>query len=526
MISLRAYQEDGITAIWNYFASGKNGNPLLCWPTGTGKSIIPAIFIQRIMQYYPDQRFLLLTHVSTLISQNAEVMREVWNNAPLGIFSAGLKQKQPFFPIVYAGIQSAIRDPSRFGHRDIVFIDEAHLISQDESSQYLTFLAVMKLINPAVKIVGLTATPFRMGMGVLTDNGLFTDIIQDLTSVDEFNKLIADGYLCPLIPKRTKVELDVSNVGMAKGDFIGSQLQSAVDKQEITYNALREATVLLRDRKSWLIFSSGIEHANHIGSMLTSFGIDCASVHSKQTTEYNDAAIKAFKNNNLRAIVNFSKLTTGFNHPNIDAILDFRPTMSIPLHIQKLGRGTRPANGKENCIVLDYARNIPRLGCINDPVIPRKKGTGTGEIPVKICEACGTYNHAKVRYCTGCGNEFEFRVKIVAKAGTEEILRSDLPIVEYFDVDHAIYAKKQKDGKPAYLIATYFCGLRSFKEFVFPESAKYGKHLFHQWWMQRHKSEPPTTTDDALKHVSELRCPKRIRVWVNKRWPEVLSAEY
>ena len=171
--------------------------------------MIPAIFIQRIIHYYPNQRFLLLTHVSELIKQNSEVMREVWPNAPLGIFSAGLKQKQPFFPIVYAGIQSAIRDPSRFGHRDIIFIDEAHLISQDESSQYLTFLAVMKLINPAVKIIGLTATPFRMGQGLLTDEGLFTDIIQDLTSVDEFNRLIADGYLCPLIPKRTKVELDV-----------------------------------------------------------------------------------------------------------------------------------------------------------------------------------------------------------------------------------------------------------------------------------------------------------------------------
>lgn len=526
MITLRQYQEDGITAIWNYFANGGKGNPLLCWPTGTGKSIVPAIFIERVMHYYPNQRFLLLTHVSTLISQNAEVMREVWENAPLGIYSAGLKQKQPFYPVVYAGIQSAIRDPSRFGHRDIIFIDEAHLISQDDSSQYLTFLAVMKLINPAVKIIGLTATPFRMGQGYLTDEGLFTDIIQDLTSVDEFNKLIADGYLCPLIPKRTKVELDVSNVGMSKGDFIGSQLQSAVDKQEITFKALKEAVELGRDRRSWLIFSSGIEHADHIASMLTSFGVDCASVHSKQNEDYNNSAIKAFKSNQLRAIVNYSKLTTGFNHPNIDLICDFRPTMSIPLHIQKLGRGTRPAPGKENCLVLDFGRNIPRLGPINDPMIPRKKGNKEGDIPVKICEACGTYNHTKVRFCTNCGNEFSFAVKIVAKAGTEEIIRSDLPIVEHFDVDHAIYTRKVKEGKPAYIQVSYFSGLRKFNEFVFPESAKYGKHLFHQWWMQRHTSEPPKTTDEALKYVAELRCPKKIRVWCNKKWPEVLSAEY
>jgi DNA repair protein RadD len=384
----------------------------------------------------------------------------------------------------------------------------------------------MKLINPRVKIIGMTATPFRMGMGMLIEGGLFTDIIHDLTGVDEFNKLIAEGYLCPLVPKRTKVELDVSNVGMAKGDFIGSQLQSAVDKAEITYAGLREAIQLGHDRKSWLIFSSGIEHAEHIASMLGNFGIDCAAVHSKQNSEYNNAAIKAFKSNELRAIVNFSKLTTGFNHPAIDLICDFRPTMSIPLHIQKLGRGTRPANGKENCLVLDFSRNIPRLGPINDPVIPRKKGDKGGEVPVKICEACGTYNHAKVRFCTGCGNEFEFKVKIVAKAGTQEILRSDLPIVEYYDVDRAIYAKKQKDGKAAYIQTTYFCGLQAFREFVFPEGKAYGKHRYHQWWMQRSPIEPPITVDEALKHVSELRCPKRIRVWVNKRYPEVLGAEY
>lgn len=526
MMQLRPYQVDALDAIWNYFASGKTGNPLICWPTGTGKSALPAAFIHKVMEKYPDQRFLLLTHCSELIKQNSEVLKYIWPNAPLGIYSAGLKKKQPFFPIVYAGIQSAIKDPARFSHRDIIFIDEAHLLSEDESSQYNTFISTMKLLNPRVKVIGMTATPFRMGMGYLTEGTLFTDIIHDLTGVDEFNRLIADGYLSPLIPKRTKTELDVSNVGMAKGDFIGSQLQSAVDKQEITYAGLREAVELGRDRRSWLIFASGIEHAEHIASMLTSFGIECAAVHSKQQAEYNDQAIKAFKNNSLRAISNYSKLTTGFNHPSIDLICDFRPTLSIPLHIQKLGRGTRPANGKQNCMVLDFGRNIPRLGPINDPVIPRKKGIGNGEVPVKICEACGVYNHAKVRFCTGCGNEFEFKIKIVAKAGTDEILRSDIPVVEYFDVDRAFYVKKQKDSKPAYIHVSYWCGLRKFNEFVFPESAKYGKHLFHQWWMQRHASPPPINTDEALKFITELRCPKRIRVWVNRKYPQVLSAEY
>ena len=110
MITLRPYQTDGLQAIWDYFSSGKTGNPVLSWPTGTGKSILPAIFIERILKVYPTQRFMLVTHVAELIKQNAEVLQMVWPNAPLGIYSAGLKSRDTAFPIIYAGIQSAINN--------------------------------------------------------------------------------------------------------------------------------------------------------------------------------------------------------------------------------------------------------------------------------------------------------------------------------------------------------------------------------------------------------------------------------
>jgi DNA repair protein RadD len=528
MITLRPYQEESLERIWDYFASGNTGNPLIAYPTGTGKSAIPAVFIKRIMQYYPSQRFLMITHVKELIEQNTEVLKFAWPDAPVGIYSAGLKSKHTAHPIIFGGIQSMIKNPSIFGFRDIIFIDEAHLISQDESSQYLTFLATMKLINPSLKIIGLTATPFRMGQGLLTDSGLFTDIIHDLTKMDEFNKLIADGYLCPLIPMRTKTELDVSNVGMAKGEFIASQLQGAVDKNEITYAGLKELVEAGRNRKSWLIFSSGIEHAEHISSMLRTFGVECAAVHSKQTSEYNDKAIKAFKSNQLRSISCFSKLTTGFNHPDIDLIGDFRPTMSIPLHIQKLGRGTRPAPNKDNCLVLDFGRNVPRLGPVNDPIIPKKKGASTGDLPVKICDSCGAYNHISAQKCCACGAEFTFQVKIVAKPGTTEILRSDAPIVEMFNVDKVIYVSKEnkKTHKPPYIRATYFCGMQAFSENIFPEHGGYATKLFRNWWKQRHVTEPPTTVKEALNYINQSRIPKRIKVWCNKQYPEILSCEY
>lgn len=530
-IELRPYQLDGLNALWNYFQSGNTGNPLLCWPTGTGKSIAPAIFIKETMRLWPTQRFMLLTHVSELIRQNAEVLQEVWEGAPIGIHSAGLKQRDTAQPIIYAGIQSAIRKGAQlFGRRDIVFIDEAHLLSTDDSSMYMTFLATMKLINPALKVIGMTATPYRMGSGMLTDDGgIFTDICHDLTTIDSFNQLIKDGYLAPLIPLRTKTELDVSDVSVVKGEFVSTQLQGAVDKAEVTFNALKELVHAGQNRKSWLIFASGIEHAEHIAEQLGAFGVDCAPVHSKRPSDYNDAAIRAFKQNELRAIVNYGKLTTGFNHPEIDLIGMLRPTLSVPLWVQMLGRGTRPA--KKDCLVLDFARNTPRLGPINDPRIPNKKGANGGELPVKICENCGCYNHPRVRNCIQCGEEFSFQQKLVSKPGTEELIRAAsteaVPIIEMFNVIGATYVKHPgKMGKPPSMKVTYFTNGLPYQEWICLEHSGMAGKMARDWWRRRHKDEPPATIDEALKYTANLKCPRFIRVHVNKLHPEILGAEF
>jgi DNA repair protein RadD len=365
---------------------------------------------------------------------------------------------------------------------------------------------------------------------MITDGGLFTHIAHDLTSLENFNQLIADGFLSPLIPKKTQVELDVSNVGIQQGEYKLGQLQHEVDKAEITWKGLQELIYYGQNRKSWLIFASGIEHANHIAEMLNKLGINCASVHSKQSMDFNDDAIAAFKRYKLRAIVNYGKLTTGFDHPGIDLIGMFRPTLSVSLWVQMLGRGTRICDGKDNCLVLDFAKNTPRLGPINDPIIPNKKGNKTGDLPVKICEACGVYNHISARKCDPCGHPFEFQIKIVEHAGTEELIKMPEALqIEHFDVSYAVYRKRQKAEKPPYVETTYFCGLNAFKELVFPQSKN--RSFFANWWRQRHTSDPPATADEALNYTNELRRPKKIRVHVNriingKNYPEILSVEF
>jgi DNA repair protein RadD len=432
----------------------------------------------------------------------------------------------------------------------MIWIDEAHLVSQNENSQYLSFLAIMKLINPHVKIVGMSATLYRMGQGHLTDNGLFTDVCYDLTSMEGFNKLLNEGYLCPLIPFTTKTRLDVSDVGIQNGEFVSTQLQGAVDKAEITFNALKEICHAGKDRKSWLIFSSGIDHAEHIAEQLGAFGVDCAPVHSKRPADYNEKALSAFRNYELKSIVSFSKITTGFDHPGVDLIGDLRPTISIPLHVQKYGRGMRPVYGeghdlssiegrlaaikngpKPNCVCLDFSRNTPRLGPVNDPRLPTKRGNKEGEVPIKICEMCGAYNHISARTCCNCAAEFSFAVKIVSKAGSDELIKAaasePVPIIEQFNVLGSHYEKHPgKFDKPPTLKVTYYTTGLQFKEFVCLEHNGMAGKVARDWWRKRHKTEPPSTIDEALKFVSELRCPRFIRVHVNKKYPEILGVEF
>ena len=529
-MQLRYYQQEALDALYNYFLTHQNRNPLIGLPTGTGKSVLPAAFIQGIMRQWPQTRFLMVTHVKELIQQNADELLKLWPTAPLGIYSAGLKQRDTAHPIIFGGVQSMIKHPDWFGHRDIAFVDEAHLISVDDSSRYQSFFAFMKLINPKLKIIGMSATLYRMGMGYITENGLFTDVVYDKTNLEGFNELLNAGFMAPLIPLRTRTELDVSDVSVNQGEFVATQLQGAVDKAEVTFKALQEAIHYGKDRRSWLIFASGIEHAEHIAEQLDAFGINCAPVHSKRPSEYNDAAIKAFRSNELRAIVNYGKLTTGFNHPAIDLILMLRPTLSVPLWVQMLGRGTRPADSKENCLVLDFARNTPRLGPINDPRIPNKKGATAGETPIKICENCGAYNHISAKLCCQCSELFSFQQKLVSHAGTDELIKAathePLPQIETFNVLNATYQKHNSKSGKSTLKTTYYTTGLAFTEYVCLEHNGMAGKMARDWWRRRHREEPPATVDQALLKISELRCPRFIRVHVNKSYPEILGAEF
>jgi DNA repair protein RadD len=532
MMQLRAYQSYVVDALFNYFHVSK-GNPVVAMPTGTGKSIIIGEFCRRARTQYPQTRILMVTHVKELIEQNMARMLEIWPTAPAGIYSAGLKRRESYAPITFAGIASIYKKAEIFGFIDLVLIDECHLVSQKSESMYHNFLADLRKTNPLLKVIGLSATPYRLGQGMLTDEGgLFTDVCVDLTSRDSFNHLIAEGWLVPLIPKKTQAQLDVSNVKMSGGEYIQSELQRAVDKQPITYAALRETIAVAQNRRRWLVFASGIEHAEHVAGMLVDMGIDASFVHSGLDNDERDRRIADFRAGRIRAMVNNNVLTTGFDLPEIDCIVMLRPTASPGLWVQMLGRGTRPCpwEGKTNCLVLDFAGNTARLGPINDPVLPRRKGQKNmgGVAPVKLCDYCGTYNHASVRYCIECGALFPKQVKLYAQASMQELIAGVLPKIEKFKVDFILYNLKQKDGRPDMMRVDYHCALRRFTEYIMLDHKGYPAHLARQWWEMRLPKgyNIPTSVAEGMELVKHLRTPTYVRVALKPKYNEVCGYEF
>lgn len=571
----RWYLEEAIDATFNFFdeVGGTNpdgspveANPVVALPTGTGKSYYIAEFLRRALLRFPDTRAIMSTHVKELIEQNAKRMLDVWPHAPMGIHSAGLKSRDTANPLIFGGIKSLIKSTAALGHRDLCLVDEAHLISPNAETTYQNFLTELKMRNPYLKIILITATPYRLGLGHLTNGNIATHTAYNLCTIEGFSRLMAEGYLAPVISKKTATELPLSGVGISSstGDFNESALQRAIDTKPLTFAALNEIMQYGMNRRCWMIFAAGIDHAEHIAETLrNSFGVPAAAVHSKMPREEVDSIIAAFKRGELRCIVNKDILTTGFDFPPIDLIAMLRPTLSTGLWVQMVGRGMRPFDWyklsledqivfrsfygfiKENCLILDFAANTRRLGPVNDPVIPRMKGEGPPkDAAVKLCNCCGVYNHASRRTCEACGADFEvmYRLEpnIEGVADDAEILRSSLPQIEWIDVQRVVYDRHvSKKGSVSVKVA-YYAGLRTFYEWVKFEDAKpFAIHRAHDWLRQR-----TPLADEAIEYMSNemmsgkrhdyvlagsmnFRIPKRIRVWLNAEdGPEVQGYEF
>ena len=315
-------------------------------PTGTGKSVVIAEFIRSALEHWSDTRVLMVTHVKELIEQNHAALKRNWPEAPAGIYSAGLGQKDIAAQVMCAGIQSIYQKAYEVRHCDLLLIDECHLIPRRSTAMYGTFINELKQLNPALKVVGFTATPFRLDSGSLIegDDRMFHDIAYELPVLD----CIEDGYLSEVVSKATDTTLDVTGVGTSGGDFILKQLEAAVNVDEKTQAAVDEIVAKGRDRGSWLIFCAGVNHAEAVRDIVRERGVTAEMITGATPAVERARIIDDFRRGKLQCVTNMNVLTTGFDAPGVDLIGMLRPTKSPGLFVQMVGRGMRIANGKED----------------------------------------------------------------------------------------------------------------------------------------------------------------------------------
>jgi DNA repair protein RadD len=452
---LREYQQRTIDQLYAWFEAGGRGNPCLVLPTGSGKSHIVAALCKDALQNWPETRVLMLTHVKELIEQNAEKMRQHWPGAPMGIYSASIGRKDLGEPITFAGIQSVRSKARELGHIDLVIIDECHLVNHKDEGGYRKLLAELKAINPSLRVIGLTATPYRLGHGLITDKPAMFDDLLTPVSIEE---LIFKSYLSTLRSKVTKAKLDTSGVHKRGGEFIESELQAAVDTDDQNHAVVHEVMTLAGERKAWLFFCAGVQHAQHVAEVLRQQGVAAECVTGETPKKERERILTDFKAGRLRALTNANVLTTGFDYPDIDVVVMLRPTMSASLYVQMAGRGMRVKSHTDHCLVLDFAGVVEMHGPITNVQPPKKSaGDGEGEAPVKVCDACGELVHISAMTCPACGAAFPEPVKKAMVLRNDDIMG-----LEGKELEVSAWAWREHTSKASgkqLLAVTYYGGL-------------------------------------------------------------------
>lgn len=383
---LRPYQQEAVDATVSYFR--KQTHPaVIVLPTGAGKSLVIAE-LARLAR----GRVLVLAHVKELVEQNHA--KYLAYGLQADIFAAGLNRKESQSKVVFGSVQSVARNLKAFdAHFSLVIIDECHRISLNDKSQYQQIIQVLQVNNPSLRILGLTATPYRLNSGWIyqyhyhgmvrgDENCFFRECIYELP----LHYMIKNKFLVP--PERLDMpvlQYDFSQVSLtSSGIFNEQELNLSLKKQQrITPKIIEQVIEYAAPLQGCMIFAATVEHAKEILGYLPQGR--AALVTAETPAADRQSIIKQFKNKELHYLVNVSVLTTGFDAPHVDVIAILRPTESVSLYQQIIGRGLRLSEGKTRCLILDYAGNPHDLF---RPEVGSSKPNSTS-VPVQVfCPLC------------------------------------------------------------------------------------------------------------------------------------------
>lgn len=384
--TLRSYQRDAVQATITHFKQSDDP-AVIVLPTGAGKSLVIAQ-----LAALAKRKVLVLAHVKELVEQN-HAKYEGYGLIG-GIYSAGLKQKQTAQQVTFASVQSVSANLDDFvAEYSLVVVDECHRVSQNEQSQYGRILAQLKAQNPSLKVLGLTATPYRLdegwiyqthyrGMVRSLEPKIFKRCIYELP----LRYLIKSGFLTePNLVDATIAQYDFSALATTRfGEFNTNEVNALlVNHKRVTRSIIEQVEQLAQQRKGVMVFAATVEHAIEVASYLPAE--QTALITGDTPTSERDTLISQFKAQQIKFLVNVSVLTTGFDAPHVDLIAILRPTQSISLFQQMVGRGLRLAPEKTDCLIIDYAGNGFDLYA---PEVGEPKPDSTS-VPVQVfCPVC------------------------------------------------------------------------------------------------------------------------------------------
>ncbi len=378
---------------------------LLQAATGAGKTLMAA----SLMGHYAGRwgfRCLFLAHRAVLVRQTLARLHTVFANADEDIdclCASVAKPGRAESRLIVASPQTLARRLDDLPVIDLVLIDECHRVPpKNQPSLYADILAAVTARRPGARVLGCTATPWRLGQGPIYGPARpgvtpWWDALDMQLSIAE---LQADGWLCPLRVKVCSPARDLREVPVgASGDFREDLLERTLLKPLHLGSAVAAVQREAGDRRRVAVFCVTVAHARALAGRFQAAGYRAAAVDSRAGSEENAAVLEDFAAGRLQVLCSVGMLTEGWDCPATDCLLLCRPTLSPALYVQMTGRGLRTAPGKTDCLLLDLSGNVLRHGSPNAPVLSR----GAGGVPAAAGGRGGNAVEEEGRHCPFCG---------------------------------------------------------------------------------------------------------------------------
>lgn len=501
MLELRPYQQEAVAAV-NAHLMTKDTAPCIVLPTGAGKSLVMAWMLMEWKRDYPPFRACVLAHRKELVQQNSAELAGIMPMGDIGVFSAALGRRDYDAGILFASIDSVYNKFNDLPPFDVLIVDEAHRIPAKGEGKYRTFIAGCQKINPNLRVIGLTATPYRMGCGPICHRDhILNEVVYDANVAD----LIAQGYLSKLRSKVSEIAPDLSQVERNRGgDYKEGSLAKAA--APVVQKAIQSAVshIIAEKRKAAIFFCVDVEHCKTVSLELRKFGIEAPAVTGSTPIRERERIAKGFIEGRYNAICNVNVYTEGFNAKRVDCVVLLRPTLSMGLYSQMVGRGLRLHPNKSDCLVLDFAHCIEEHGPI-DCLAP-------GRVTLQRCGECGDSFSRAVGKCPHCGweippqererHEAEERERRMHEAeASQRSILGDMP--EVVTVDSVTVNRHVKNGSPDSIRVSYRSGLSTYREWVCLDHPGYAGEKARRWWHLRFSRShmDGSSVDSALQEL-------------------------